>query len=224
MSRIFIHDSGVRPFSARYRAALIGLFPFSAAFAKFWRARLMRRRHFSPGDNPVMKNLLLASVTATCLAGFSGSAFAGVFVDAKDDIFLAGMASVPLFPLAQTQTAVPGNGAGLSPLAVPVTGGATLHLTASGIASCGIGCNPSGPAGNPQFGTSAIAAYGNVGAYTGSPGEGFQLLGVFNSGATPWTPFIIGAGGTFTVPLGATELYMGMPDGFSFQGPPGTYN
>jgi len=171
-----------------------------------------------------MKNLLLASVTATCLAGFSGSAFAGVFVDAKDDIFLAGMASVPLFPLAQTQTAVPGNGAGLLPLAVPVTGGATLHLTASGIASCGIGCNPSGPAGNPQFGTSAIAAYGNVGAYTGSPGEGFQLLGVFNSGATPWTPFIIGAGGTFTVPLGATELYMGMPDGFSFQGPPGTYN
>lgn len=170
-----------------------------------------------------IKSLLTGTAFTLGVLAATG-AQASVFVNAQDDIFLAGMTTVPLFPASQTQTAVPGNGAGLLPLAVKVTGGETLTLSATGTADCGIGCNPSGPAGNPQFGTGGIAAYGNVGSYTGTSGEGFQLLGVFNSGSTPWPVFIIGAGGTFTVPTGATELYLGLPDGFSFQGPPGTYN
>ncbi len=170
-----------------------------------------------------IKGLLVAAVIAASLAGTAG-AQATVFVSAKDDIFLAGQATIPIFPASQTQTLVPGNGAGLMPVTVSVTGGETLNLTASGTADCGIGCSPSGPGGNPQFGTSSIAAYGNVGAYTGTSGEGFQLVGVFNNGPTPWAPFVIGNGGSFTVPVGATKLYLGLPDGFSFQGPPGTYN
>jgi hypothetical protein len=168
--------------------------------------------------------LLLAAVAfATSVVGTVG-AHATVFVSAQDDIFLAGQTTVPTFPSWQTQTLVPGNGAGLLPVAVSVTGGETLHLTASGTADCGIGCNPSGPGGNPQFGTGSIAPYGNVGAYTGTSGEGFQLVGVFNNSPTPWAPFVIGTGGSFLVPLDATTLYLGLPDGFSFQGPPGTYN
>ena len=154
----------------------------------------------------------------------SAGAQASVFVNAKDDIFLAGQTTVPIFPASQTQTLVPGNGAGLLPVAVGVTGGETLTLTASGTADCGVGCTASGPGGNPQFGTGSIAAYGNVGSYTGTLGEGFQLVGVFNAGSAPWTPFVIGTGGSFVVPAGATKLYLGLPDGFSFQGPPGTYN
>lgn len=168
--------------------------------------------------------LVFASAALAACALMSAGAQASVFVSAKDDIFLAGQSTVPVFPPSQTQTLVPGNGAGLLPVAVGVTGGETLNLTASGTADCGIGCIPSGPGGNPQFGTGSIAAYGNVGAYTGTPGEGFQLLGVFNAGPTPWAPFVIGIGGSFVVPLDATKLYLGLPDGFSFQGPPGTYN
>ena len=168
--------------------------------------------------------LMIAASAVVTLAG--AGAQASVFVNAKDDIFLAGMSKVPTFPAGQTQTAVPGNGAGLLPLAVHVSPGEVLNLVATGTADCGVGCNPagSGPAGDPEFGTASIAAYGNVGSYTGSPGYGFQLLGVFNSGPTPWSPFVIGAGGSFTVPAGATTLYLGLPDGFSYQGPPGTYN
>jgi hypothetical protein len=170
-------------------------------------------------------NRVPASAVIGAIAALAATAAqASVFVDAKDDIFLAGLSTPPLFPASQTQTAVPGNGAGLLPVAVDVTGGETLNLVATGIADCGVGCISSGPAGNPQFGTGSIAAYGNVGGYTGTPGEGFQLLGAYNAGAAPWSVFIIGAGGTFVVPAGATKLYLGLPDGFSFNGPPGTYN
>ena len=168
--------------------------------------------------------LFSASIAFVASVLASAGAQASLFVSAQDDIFLAGQTTVPIFPPSQTQTAVPGNGAGLLPVAVSVTGGETLNLTATGTANCGIGCISSGPGGNPQFGTGSIAAYGNVGAYTGTPGEGFQLVGVFNAGPTPWAPFVIGAGGSFIVPIGATKLYLGLPDGFSFQGPPGTYN
>jgi len=168
--------------------------------------------------------LFSASIAFVASVLASAGAQASLFVSAQDDIFLAGQTTVPIFPPSQTQTAVPGNGAGLLPVAVSVTGGETLNLTATGTANCGIGCISSGPGGNPQFGTGSIAAYGDVGAYTGTPGEGFQLVGVFNAGPTPWAPFVIGAGGSFIVPIGATKLYLGLPDGFSFQGPPGTYN
>jgi hypothetical protein len=168
--------------------------------------------------------LPVAASAALVLAG--ASAQASVFVSAKDDIFLAGLSAPPIFPPSQTQTAVPGNGAGLLPVAVPVTAGEVLDLVATGTADCGVGCNPagSGPGGDPEFGTASIAGYDNVGPYTGTPGLGFQLLGVFNNGPTPYAPFVIGVGGTFTVPTGATILYLGLPDGFSYQGPPGTYN
>ena len=177
------------------------------------------------GIVPVKMRFVSAAVVFAFGALAAAAAQASVFVDAKDDIFLAGLSSPPIFPPSQTQTAEPGNGAGLLPVAVSVFGGETLHLTATGLADCGVGCNPagSGPAGDPEFGTASIEAYGNVGSYTGSPGEGFQLLGAYNVGTT-WTPFIIGSGGTFVVPTGATTLYLGLPDGFSFQGPPGAYN
>jgi hypothetical protein len=170
-----------------------------------------------------IKSFLSGAAFAACALVTSG-AQASVFVSAKDDIFLAGQTTVPIFPPSQTQTLVPGNGAGLLPVAVDVTGGEILNLTASGTVDCGIGCISSGPGGNPQFGTSLIEGYGNVGSYTGTPGEGFQLVGVFNAGSTPWAPFVIGTGGSFTVPTGATKLYLGLPDAFSFAGLPGTYN
>ncbi|HEX4179232.1 MAG TPA: PEPxxWA-CTERM sorting domain-containing protein [Caulobacteraceae bacterium] len=173
-----------------------------------------------------LKKLLISAAFGFGMIAAASAQASTVFVSAKDDIFLAGMTTVPAFPAAQTQTAVPGNGAGQLPVGVAVHGGEVLDLVATGLADCGVGCNPagSGPDGDPEFGTGSIAGYGNVGAYTGTNNEGFQLLGVYNAGSTPWTPFVIGSGGTFVVPTGATRLYLGLPDGFSFAGLPGTYN
>jgi hypothetical protein len=173
-----------------------------------------------------LKKLLMGAAFGFGLMAAAGAQASSVFVSAQDDIFLAGMTTVPTFPASQTQTAVPGNGAGLLPVAVSVHPGEVLTLTATGTANCGVGCSSagSGPGGDPEFGTGSIGAYGDVGAYTGSPGEGFQLVGVFNAGATPWTVINIGVSDTLVVPTGASKLYLGLPDGFGFAGPPGTYN
>jgi hypothetical protein len=159
------------------------------------------------------------ALAATVAAGAHAHTF---FVDARDDIFIAGQSSVPAgFPAQTLANSDPG--AGFLPYALDVTAGQVLHLTATGLASCGVGCVPggTGPDGDNEFGPASIAGYGNVGAYSGT---GFELLGVYNAGSTPWTPFAIGSGGTFVVPTGATKLYFGLPDGFSFGGAPGTYN
>src|SRR5580698_500952 len=103
-----------------------------------------------------------------------------------------------------------------------VTAGEILTISATGTASCCLGGSPTnGPDGGGLGGPADITGYMNVGAYINS--VQFPLVGVFNVG-TPWTILVIGSKDTLTVPVGATELYLGLPDALGFQNPPGYYN
>jgi hypothetical protein len=164
---------------------------------------------------------LLATAAVATLAASAASAQA-VVVNAQSDIFLAGLSTVPTdFPY---NPGAPGLGAGILPPSVAVTPGETLDITASGLASCCLGGSPTnGPNGGGLGGTASIAGYGNVGGYTGVE---FPLVGVFGgpSISTPWTIFVIGSSDKVVVPVGATELYLGLPDSLGFGQQPGYYN
>jgi len=162
--------------------------------------------------------------------GAGASATAGtVSVDARDDIFLAGLSSVPTTGTVGDITdpfgANPspgGNGAGLLPVAISVAPGEILDITATGTVSCCYGGSPTnGPAGGGLGGTANINGYGNVAAYTGPE---LGLVGVFNGPSTPWSVFLIGASDTLVVPTGATKLYLGTVDAYGFSGNPGWFN
>jgi hypothetical protein len=164
---------------------------------------------------------LLATAAVATLAASAASAQV-VIVDAKSDIFLAGQSTVPTdFPF---NPGAPGLGAGLLPPSLVVTAGETLDITASGLVSCCLGGSPTnGPNGGGLGGTASISGYGDVGGYTGVE---FPLVGVFGgpSLTPPWTVFVIGSFDKVVVPVGATELYLGLPDSLGFGQQPGYYN
>jgi hypothetical protein len=165
--------------------------------------------------------MFVASIVAA-LSFFAAPASATtVVVDAKSDIFLAGLSTIPTdFP---ANSGAPGLGAGLLPEAVAVTPGELLLLS-TGTISCCLGGSPSnGPDGGGLGGTASIPGYGNVGPYTGIQ---FPLVGVFGGPSilTPWSIFLVGSSSTLTVPVGVTTLYLGFPDALGFNDPPGYYN
>ena len=171
----------------------------------------------------LLKFSFIGSLLTAVLFGLAPSS-ATVVVDAKSDIFLAGLSSVPSgFPY-NSGAAQPG--AGVLPVGVAVIGGETLNLTAFGTVSCCLGGSPTnGPDGGGLGGSTAISGYGNVGAYS-SPTQ-MELVAVFGGASltTPWSVFAIGS--TYSglvVPTGATTLYFGFADANGFSGPPGYYN
>jgi hypothetical protein len=170
-----------------------------------------------------LKLLGFGALMGAVLASNAASA-ATYTVYATDDIFLAGQTSVPSgFPASGSYDG--GVGAGTLPVAISVTAGETFSLAATGVVSCcngSISNDPNGPNGGGLGGGTSISGYGNVGAYTS--GTELALLGVFNSGPTPWTAFQVGASDTVKVPTGASILYLGFADAFGFSGAPGTYN
>jgi hypothetical protein len=146
-----------------------------------------------------MKHLILSlavfgCLQTTCLADT-------ITVDSTSDIFLAGLTSVPTLP----------GGAGELPSVINVTAGETISLSATGLISCNAGCGSSGPNGGPSGEYFGIF---NVGNYTGPT---FALTGVFGGSSitTPWSVFFVGSSALLTVPGGATQLYLGIPDGDS---------
>jgi hypothetical protein len=169
--------------------------------------------------------MILAAVAlaSSTLAAVCAQA-ATVTVDAKDDIFLAGQSSVPSgFPF---NSGASGEGAGLLPVAIGVHAGETLGFTATGTVSCCLGGSPTnGPDGGGLGGSADITGYGNVDAFI-NPVQ-FPLVGVFGgpSLSTPWSIFVIGSSDSgVVVPVGATTLYLGLPDALGFNNPPGYYN
>jgi hypothetical protein len=157
---------------------------------------------------------------ATLFIGTMSASASSILVDAKSDIFLAGQTTVPTtFPF---NSGASGPGAGQLPVAFAVTPGETLHITATGLVSCCLNVSPySGPDGNGS--TPNINGYGNVAGFN-TAGEAMALVGVFDGTTTPWTPFFIGSSDTVVVPVGATTLYLGLPDALGYSGDPGYYN
>lgn len=175
-----------------------------------------------------MKITSLLATFAVAVGVFAGvGAHAGstvINVDAKDDIFLAGQSSVPTnFPF---NSSTGGLGAGMLPAAFGVSAGESLDITATGTVSCCYGGSPTnGPNGGGLGGSAAISGYGNVGPFN-NPVQ-FPLVGVFGGPAltTPWSIFVIGSSDpNVVVPVGATTLYLGLPDALGFNNPPGYYN
>jgi hypothetical protein len=152
---------------------------------------------------------LTAAVFAVVLFGANAASAATIIVDGQADIFLAGQSSVPSFT----------GGAGLLPPSFAVIGGDTLNITASGLINCCSGAPNVGPDG--AAGISDISAYGNVGAYSGPV---TPLVGAFDVGSQ-WAVFVIGSDlSGLVVPVGATELYLGVPDALGFNDAPGYYS
>lgn len=118
----------------------------------------------------------------------------------------------------------------------------------------GFGGTVYGPEGNGLPGSSNLGAFGGISGYRGTEGAlvGVFLDNSIPNGAPPatldfsngglgmdfltLTPglgqiFFIGNGVTsgnvfqqFIAPVGATRLFLGVPDGFNFDGPPGAYD
>jgi hypothetical protein len=154
---------------------------------------------------------------------FSGSAQA-VTVLGTDDIFAAGLSSVPPSDPA-------GTGGGTLPSSVAVFAGEQLLITASGEVFCCVGrstpgTGPAGFAPNPfggPGGSTITNSTGNsmVGTYT-DPIGAFSLAAVFNAPGVN-TPFKVGDSLLVTVPNGVTLIYFGLPDASGFNGPSGFY-
>jgi hypothetical protein len=145
----------------------------------------------------------------------------------------------------------PGDGPGSPPPSVPVPTGATSFsvVSVSGMVSC---CSdaPNIPPDGGGTPTTITPVAGSIGGYQGP--SNLPLLGLFLKADPPpdqpgdldsddtgdfgsvsptfGQPFFIGngrrvAGGgqTFRVPRGARRLYLGIPDSYSFNGPPQKY-
>jgi hypothetical protein len=149
-----------------------------------------------------------------------------ITVQGTDDIFAAGLSQGTL------DTAGSPSGGGTIPQELNVSGGQNLIITASGsIFCCDSGSTPltgpaSGPAGNG--GTTTLIT-NSTGSFIGNySGPSFALTGVYtDSTGHPIGPiFVIGAGSPtvpFVVPVNATELFFGIPDGLGFEGASGYY-
>lgn len=172
------------------------------------------------------------------VVGFAASSFA-LTVDAKSNIFGAGLASPP------------GTNPGILPPSVAVGGATSFTFSASGLANAFGGTPDVGPEGYGGA-ASVINSAGGISGYRAD--RRMPLVGVFLAGSQPGSApatidfqtlgvdflslspelgqvFFIGDGVTssnvtqeFFVPVGATELYLGTADAFGFNGNPGYYN
>jgi PEP-CTERM motif len=146
----------------------------------------------------LMKRIILSLAVLGCLqtACFADT----ITVASTSDIFLAGLTTIPTLT----------GGAGDLPPAINVSAGETISLSASGQISCDSGCGSNGPDGLPII--RGYTGIFNVGNYNGPD---FALTGVFGGSSltTPWSVFFVGSSAILTVPVGATQLYLGIPDG-----------
>jgi hypothetical protein len=165
-----------------------------------------------------MKECIVGYLVATVL--ISGTAYAGTYVvPGTADPWLAngGMDTYAGDP-ANTDT-VPA----YSPVtAGSVIGGSLISWTATG-ATLNM---PGTPTGDPNGGV--LTAY--VATLSGEsfpiPAETFpinSLVGVF-TGPGFALPFEMGASGSYVVPAGATELYLGSMDGYQWNNNVGSFN
>jgi len=173
-----------------------------------------------------MKTHMIGAVSALVLA--AGSAGAGaVTVPGTSNPFLAGAPSGATVTYVTTDVdTAPGE----SPVGVAVTPGGLINISdVTGTLSNGPCCAFDGPTGGAATDSTAFTASGFtelVSGFTGLPLN--SLIGVFY-GPNPADPgvdsvFEIGNGGVFTVPVGATELYLGTVDSYQYNNNLGAFS
>jgi hypothetical protein len=177
-----------------------------------------------------MKLSLVAAASALALV--AASAHAGsttVTVPGTADPFLAGApngASVDFNGVIDANTDyAPAE----SPVAIGVTGGQTLWISAANDATLGpvgncYGCVSGSPAGGEVTNSTPFTTTGFTALVLGysSALPINSLVGLFN-GPSP-SVFEIGDGGTFAVPTGATDLYLGTVDRYQWNNNIGAYD
>jgi hypothetical protein len=189
----------------------------------------------SVGQPPPPNSEMPASSIGTDIALQLGQA-ASALVDGRADIYSSSQ------PRANPERG------GVLPTRVTLPAGATsIEHVATGEVGCGTGEPSAGPAGGTCAGgvTNIEAADGISGIVDRTRTQ--FLVGVFLAGHAPSAPapnldvtpgqpgeaasrapalgqtFYLGASATTAIPAGATELYLGFADGWSFQGAPSHY-
>jgi len=175
-----------------------------------------------------MKISLIAAVSTLVLAGGSAGA-ATVVVPGTSDPFLAGAPSGASVDFNGVIDANTDYAPAESPVAISVKGGDTLIISASNDPTLGsvgncTGCTSGSPAGGADINSTPFTTTGFTALVSGFPAALpiNSLVGLFN-GPSP-SVFEIGDGGTFTVPTGATELYLGTADGYQWNNNVGAYD
>ncbi|WEK44542.1 MAG: PEPxxWA-CTERM sorting domain-containing protein [Candidatus Sphingomonas colombiensis] len=165
-----------------------------------------------------LKALAIAAAGTISLAGAANAAT--YVVPGTSNPFLAGASggnSVDMNGFTDTAAAN-------SPIGVAVTGGQTLSISATGQVSNCPGCTLSGPDGAGGIASSGVTANGFteiVNGYSNLPLNG--LIGVFNNLGMN-DAFLIGTGGSFLVPTGATTLYLATVDGYQWSNNIGSFS
>lgn len=169
-----------------------------------------------------MKAPALFFATAMALAsGAANAASFNVVVNGTANPFLAGAASGLTISTNGNVDTAPAE----SPVAVAVTAGQTLSITASGSVGNCPGCFSPDPNGGSPTTSSAIdpsSTYTTfVNGYSNLPLN--SLVGVFD-GINGGNVFEIGANDpSIVVPVGATELYLGTVDGWQWNNNVGSF-
>jgi hypothetical protein len=141
-----------------------------------------------------------------------------VTVNGTDDIFAAGLTSIP-DPMANGDQ-------GTLPQWVAVAPGETFNVTASGTVVPSTGGLPTGPDGYVAD-TSDISDSLSTGFANYNDPNAFALAGVYTDAAGDAIAdnqvFRIGASDTLTAPTDAARLYLGFADAGGFNGSSGLY-
>jgi hypothetical protein len=170
-----------------------------------------------------MKRSLIAAVSALVLA--AGSAGAAVTVPGTSNPFLAGASGTD----SVTMNGFTDPASLDAPVGIAVSPGQTVKISnVTGLVSNGPCCSPVGPTGGADTASQPVTANGFaelVAGYASLPIN--SLVGVFY-GPNPADPgvdsvFEIGAGGSFMVPTGTTELYLATVDGFQWANNSGAF-
>jgi hypothetical protein len=175
-----------------------------------------------------MKLSLIAFASTLALVATAAHAGA-VVVPGTADPFLAGAPSGGSVDFNGVIDANTDYAPAESPVGIFVKSGGTLLVSAvndpilGSVGNCP-GCTSGSPAGGAAINSTPFTTTGFTALVSGYPAPLpiNSLIGLFN-GPSP-SVFEIGDGGSFTVPIGATELYLATVDGYQWNNNVGAYD
>lgn len=175
-------------------------------------------RSEAPRSHGISAKVKILTLAGVLMCFCTASAAGAVTVNGTDDIFAAGLTSIP-DPTAN-------GGQGTLPPWIEVTPGETIKITATGTVVPSVGGLPTGPSGYVGD-TSDISDSLSTGFANYEDSSAFALAGAYTDAAgnviSDNQVFKIGASDILTAPSGAARLYFGLPDAYSFNGSSGFY-